>query len=297
MACIFCGHANGLEIVATETRDSANHTVRRCPGCSLTQLDPAPSESQSRAYYDENRQQKSVEPNISLDEKIAKTRADTERRRTFVAELLGDAESFLDVGCGYGFLVAALREAGIDACGFEPGRARARIAAEQVGVPLIPAEAQAGAPRDGQSFDCIGLFQVLEHIADPMRSLRWLAELGHAGTRLVVEVPNLDDHMLEMSPEYRAFYWQEAHVAYYDASSLRMVLEASGWRVDDLRFVQRYSVLNAMTWLVRGRPQLEKPAYAAPAGLEWLDECYRSHLIGSGRTDTIVALARRDSAG
>jgi SAM-dependent methyltransferase len=104
-------------------------------------------------------------------------------------EAIGPLEgrSALDVGCGTGFVLAALERAGMAACGLDMNLAGLRYARRRVQGPLLCQDA-ARVPFAGQ-FDVVMLCDVIEHTADDSAVLR---EAGRAlkndGT-LVVTVP------------------------------------------------------------------------------------------------------------
>lgn len=109
--------------------------------------------------------------------------------------------------------------------------------------------------------------------------------------RLIVEVPNVNDHLLAFCNEYSSFYWQRAHLSYYNPTTLKSIIKAAGFTRVEIRGVQRYSVENAMNWLLTGKPQINKPSYTARVELQWLDSYYRKQLEDSLKCDTLMAFA------
>lgn len=289
--CLLCGTDGPFVTVAARTRDDAANGVVRCVACGMTQLSSHPDSAANAAYYDNNCQEIAVEGRISIDVKRAKTEADTARRAADIVGLVPAGGRVLDVGCGYGFLVERLRAQGIEAVGLEPSRARAKAARMVVGVPLLDLAPMQAPPPGMTRVDLITLFQVLEHILEPVPFLTWLRDLVVGQGKLLIEVPNLDDWMVNAAPGYRDFYWQRAHVGYWTAPLLKRALEAAGWTVVETRFVQRYSVLNAAHWALTGKPQLAAPSHEVGPEFAWLDLLYRDRLIEAGETDTVIIRA------
>ncbi|MEM1340813.1 MAG: class I SAM-dependent methyltransferase [Pseudomonadota bacterium] len=259
----------------------------------MTQLSPRPDAVANADYYHDNRQEIAVEGPITIETKRQKTEADTARRAEDIVALMPEGSRILDVGCGYGFIVERLSALGFDVRGLEPSRSRAALAREVVGVPLLDLAPLQSPPLELGRFDLVTLFQVLEHILDPVPFLAWLRDLISEEGSILIEVPNLDDRMVGAVPSYRDFYWQRAHVGYWTASLLRRALEAAGWTVVDTRFVQRYSVLNAAHWALTGTPQLVAPSHEVDAEFAWLDTFYRGRLVEAGETDTLIVRAVR----
>jgi SAM-dependent methyltransferase len=71
----------------------------------------------------------------------------------------------LELGCGDGFMLNALRSKGWDVCGTERTDEMARFAREHFGLTVF-VESSSHISHE-QKFDLVILFQVLEHLADP----------------------------------------------------------------------------------------------------------------------------------
>jgi SAM-dependent methyltransferase len=102
----------------------------------------------------------------------------------FVLEALGsdrlDGASILEIGCGEGALLRALAERGADVVGVDPGaRERPGVIAEPFRPELFD-----------RRFDAIVHYAVLEHIADPIASVRDQLGLLADGGSLVFSVPD-----------------------------------------------------------------------------------------------------------
>lgn len=94
----------------------------------------------------------------------------------------------LELGSGHGAFVALMRAAGFDATGLELSPWVVEFARRTFGVPMLcgPVETQA---LPGRSFDVIVLNDVLEHLADPARTMARCAELLGAGGSVQVQTP------------------------------------------------------------------------------------------------------------
>jgi hypothetical protein len=81
--------------------------------------------------------------------------------------------------------------------------------------------------------------------------------------RLLIEVPNLGDELLNYEVNYRHFYWQQAHLSYFDAARLELALRKAGIKDFSIRGVQRYGLRNLihLHWLDEGKPQLTAPTF------------------------------------
>ena len=120
--------------------------------------------------------------------------------------------SVLDVGCGRGFVVLALKKAfpAADCLGVDPDQAsiaEARASAAAAGVAARYEATTSDALVDTQSFDLITLCDVLHDLPAPLDVLRGLrARLAPGGVLLVIE-PRVSDRLEEnINPLAAMFY-------------------------------------------------------------------------------------------
>ena len=142
--------------------------------------------------------------------------------------------SFLDAGCGEGFVARVLRDRlpGLALTGCDLSPAAARLAAAQnPGAPFAAASLLALPFPDG-AFDVVGCFEVLEHLpgAVPEQALRELARVARRA--VVLSVPhepafslanaargkNLDVRPRGSDPDHRQFWSRRAFGAFVGAT-------------------------------------------------------------------------------
>lgn len=97
--------------------------------------------------------------------------------------------SFLDVGCGEGFLLDRVRREHPEwsLTGFEVSQSRADIAASRGHHVLVDADGTV--PVEPESFDVVACCHVIEHVPDDVEYARYLASLVKPGGHLYVETP------------------------------------------------------------------------------------------------------------
>jgi SAM-dependent methyltransferase len=92
-----------------------------------------------------------------------------------------------DVGGGGGAVAAGLQSAGVSTVVVEPSEPAAARAAAR-GLPAVASELE-GLQLPDRSLSALGLFDVLEHLASPERTLREVLRVLAPGGRLFVTVP------------------------------------------------------------------------------------------------------------
>ena len=201
----------------------------------------------------------------------------------------------LDVGCGWGFFIDALARAGIEATGLDVSQERLALATAHLHGTFIQGEIdEAFVTVHHNRFQVVTLFHVLEHVRAPVTFLQQCLELVVPGGWLLIEVPNLGDELLNQQPQYRAFYWQRAHLSYFDAARLELTLRRAGLKDFAVRGVQRYGLRNLLHWLDEGKPQLTAPAFHATEPiLVRLEQLCRADRERALTCDTLIAEVRK----
>ena len=156
-----------------------------------------------------------------------------ERRR---ALLLGEAkpgERVLDLGCGAGRFVAALRDAGADPVGVELAEAaleRARVNAPGADLRLLADDGSV--PLEHASVDLVWCSEVLEHVPDTAHLLLEVRRVLRPGGRLLVTVPHhgrLQAAVIALTRFEAHFDPLGQHVRFYTRRSLAATLEYAGF--------------------------------------------------------------------
>ncbi|MBC7820581.1 MAG: class I SAM-dependent methyltransferase [Planctomycetaceae bacterium] len=144
----------------------------------------------------------------------------------------------LELGCSHGAFLQQLRERGWECVGIEPAAEVARRAAER-GFDVRIGSLESVVASDPQtfaqsSFDALFAWMVIEHLHDPVATLRLVRELLKPGGTLSFSVPNFGCW------ERRTFgrFWYAlqlpTHLQHFTTASLRRMLDASGFELVEL---------------------------------------------------------------
>ena len=287
--CIICQNRN-FEIVSEIVRDSSDYKVIKCKKCGLLQLSPIPSIEDDKKFYGQNLQAKNIKAPTNLKIIWNNSAVDTKRRARMVSGLLRKNQTILDFASGYGFFLREMRNLGYKVTGIEISGERRKASskitkAEVLNINLL--EDDANLPK----FDCITLFHALEHFSDPVLFLKIIKKHLNKNGKLIVEVPNVGDILLGSCEGYRNFYWQRAHLLYFNVETLRRAVQNAGFSIIDISHIQRYSIENFMNWFVLGKPQIDTPLFKTESAYLWLEDYYKEYLSKRGESDTLIITA------
>ncbi len=130
----------------------------------------------------------------------------------------------LDIGAGGGENVYLMQRLGCEARGIEPNLGYGGFSREHYGVDVFLGMHQE-ADSEPASFDLVSLYQVLEHLADPVADLRSMARFLRPGGLFLIEVPDI------LFPGMRFDHkWHPGHLFGYDALTLEAVAAKAGLR-------------------------------------------------------------------
>ena len=148
---------------------------------------------------------------------------------------LSAPQRVLDVGCGDGSFVAYARGRGYDVEGldFNPSLVEG---ARDADLPVHLVDA-CGLPKwlQGHDYPVFTMWQVLEHLSDPIQTLSELRQGSAAGTRLVVAVPS-DRFYLTAKSRRLVLDYPPRHLTRWTPRALRAAGARAGWRLDLHRY-------------------------------------------------------------
>lgn len=240
--CSNCGSqrfvvaATGRDYIYHGTEDTFRYV--RCDDCGHFYLNPRPDISQLSLMYPANYGtfSKRFQGRANLLGRI-KTIVNRKRLKGVVAHVPLRGR-ILDVGCGNGELLIALREARPDLELFGLDwhfPAETRSALERQGIAVIEAPLEA-AELPPEPFDLIVMLQLIEHLWEPEESLRRLVRALAKDGRLLIETPNTDgwDRRLFAGGAWGGYYFPR-HLNLYNFERLADLLRRVGLSVESQR--------------------------------------------------------------
>lgn len=217
-ACPVCGHGAArprFDIEGFESR------LVVCVTCGLGSLSPMPSAEAIAEFYPEEYYGAAGRKFRGLVETFV--RLVGARHVKFLAHGLPRGARVLDVGCGRGVLLSALADRGLEAHGVEASSTAARGADPRTRIAIAPQLSDAQYPTG--FFDEVIVWHVLEHLPDPLGTLREIRRILKIGGRLVVAVPNFDSRQARWAGPGWFHLDPPRHLYHFPLSGLRRILE------------------------------------------------------------------------
>jgi len=234
--CCVCGSslgdviARGWDFEYATTKEE--YTFKRCVTCGHHYLDPRPSNKDlNRIYpsdyysYDLNQR---VNPLALLVKKTLKKR----KIKALLAYVQNDNPCCLDIGCGDGRILNIFEECGVSKDNLYG------VEVDNAAVKSINKMGYHGEFGDiehvhyaDELFDCIVMFQVLEHVDDPARVFQKVLRLLKPGGIFIIETPNIQSLDARI---FRKRYWGGYHFPrhwnLFDKKSLLALASRQGFK-------------------------------------------------------------------
>jgi SAM-dependent methyltransferase len=230
--CPLCGAGAACE-VAVVRRWTEPFRMARCTGCSLLFMDPRPSDERLAAFYDEGFfagegeyayvDERTVEPQVRV--RAAGRLARVERM--LAARGVG-SRRLVELGCAYGTFLDEARLRGWTVTGCDVSHDAVAWAREHRGLDVRTCDlADAGlAPA---SADLVTGSEVVEHLADPVRTARAMFEVLAPGGVALFSTAN-EASLARMLRGERWGYFLPGHVVIWSARTLTRLLTGAGFR-------------------------------------------------------------------
>jgi hypothetical protein len=137
------------------------------------------------------------------------------------------------------------------------------------------------------------MFHVLGHAPDPKSILVELSEILANNGQIIVEVPNADDVLLTFyhrEPFSNFTYWS-CHLFLFTFKTLEMLFSKVNLKVNYIKQIQRYPLVNHLYWLANGKPGGHQKWHFLDS--PELHAAYEKQLAAIGKCDTILASISR----
>jgi 2-polyprenyl-3-methyl-5-hydroxy-6-metoxy-1,4-benzoquinol methylase len=200
-----------------------HYTIVKCQNCGLIYANPHHQANVILHNYEE------VVDKLYLEEREG--RVLTFRRNLHPLEKLippDRSRKLLDVGCYIGVFLEIAQERGWEAWGVEPSHWAVREARRR-GLRVLEGTLD-NVHLAEESFDVITMWDVIEHLPDPMRELRESYRLLKKGGLICIHTMNIESPLARLMG-HRWPWLMEMHLYYFSPRTLSAMLKKAGFTV------------------------------------------------------------------
>ena len=234
--CNYCGVDDATVVFGAGVAQPSQ--IVRCNRCGLMYASPRAKEPDHLeiARYDPNFNPLTPDSMRVLKERLQVK--DYGNTRALLNRLYPQRGRLLEIGSGLGFLLDAFRKDGWNVLGIEPYYQACRHSREALGLEVINAILEtADLPDD--SFDVVLMNHVIEHLDDPLRTLREVNRVLKTNAHFVIETPRYDTLMFKLLGRRERSISCSGHIYFFTTESLRNLYRAAGFKTVQLDYVGR----------------------------------------------------------
>lgn len=187
--CPLCGSSDS-RLLATQSLFGEDFRIVRCNHCRLIRTNPRPTAEWKEHFYDPKCN--GVMETYGRDFFYLPA-PEREPAYHLIMKFLSDrlplGARLLDLGCAAGEFVKAAVEHGFDAWGCDYSEAAVAYGRMKYGLQLMQGQVES-IPFDDNSFACISMLELFEHLSDPLRALKEIGRVLRPSGLLFIETPN-----------------------------------------------------------------------------------------------------------
>ena len=191
---------------------------------------PPRTHQESDTYWD---------PTIDPDGQ-SRNRLKEEEAKAYLANISQELEfiegltpgKILDVGCGPGWLLSAINP-GWDKYGIEPSRIAGTIASAHANIEIGTFE---NAIIESEAFDLIVMYHVVEHMKNPVNTLKSVRSMLGAKGHMILGTPDFDSGAARRyGTNYRLLH-DPTHISLFSNDSMHRLLRDIGFKIQKVEY-------------------------------------------------------------
>ncbi len=276
--CYLCSSEN-IKLTEYKVRDNEDLQVLKCQNCSLSFL--SSFDHINNKFYKEG-QMHNFFGNFNINNWLESSYQDDLRRFKFLKDRIKN-KRLLDFGCGAGGFLKFAKNIS-DAYGIEEQESlKEYFLKENINVKENILEL-----KNTEKFHIITLFHVLEHFKDPENELKTLCKYLRKDGEIIIEVPSSNDALLKLykNKAFGNFTHWSCHLFCFNQNTLIKIADKLNLKVNYIKNLQRYSLMNHLYWIIKNRPGGHK--VWKKFDFKFINFIYKTFLTSLNLNDTII---------
>ena len=245
IACNFCGVDDATVVFGPGVAQVCQ--IVRCNRCGLMYASPLAKAADYVQILTWDSNFDSISQNPRRYEKERLQVRDYGPTKSLLNGLYPQRGKLLEIGCSFGFLLNEFKKDGWEVLGIEPHAFCCKYAREQFGIEALSTILEnAGIPE--ASVDVVLLNHVIEHLDDPLGTLREINRVLKPNGHLVMETPRYDTLTFKLLGRRERSLSCNGHIYFFTTKTLKNLYEAAGFRLVRLDHVGRSLTVDRFVW-------------------------------------------------
>ena len=214
----FCGERDSEKLFSIK-RNNTDFRITKCKGCGVGKTTP------------------SIPNQRGLEENIKFYKQHKKDFQKYFQNLLTKIKKFktegrmLDIGCNLGFFLELSNKEGFDIMGVESNSTAASLAKDLLGEKKVHSGRFEDINIKPDSFDIIVLNQVLEHMENPLETIKKCKSILKENGLLVLGLPDFGSVLSRLKGKDWRYLVPEQHVWHFTKENSKKLLEENGFDV------------------------------------------------------------------
>lgn len=245
--CVICGGTRFVKVFQGRDRLHGlpgEFTLGECKTCGLLTVHPRLSREESANYYPDDyiSYPQAIEDEPSWFRRLDRGYGIRKRCQPILKRVRTPGK-ILDIGCATGVFLNGMRRYGWDCYGVEPSAHAAEYARNRFGLNITNGYLDDIEFPEGY-FDVITLWDVVEHLPDPLQSLKKIRYLLKPGGWLVLSLPNTLAWERYWFKEYWAGWDIPRHYNMFSPQTIGLLLKKCDFKTMEIKsFTGRHGAL------------------------------------------------------
>lgn len=243
----------------------AHFTIQKCRGCGFVHADPRPDTEELARFYTSSYFRRQQETAYGYADYRSMAESNAKRMwhdlQSYIPYDRSDAKVLLDVGCATGGFLSEAQSEAWNCTGVELSEYAVDVARKEFNLHVLQGDIFLPALKINH-FSLITFWHVLEHLLDPVATLRKAHTLLAPGGILFIELPNWNS----LGRRIKGKAWNQLkppeHINYFTLRTLHKLASEAGFRV--IKCTSEYpSVMNEAAVQRWSRPFYQAKAMVA----------------------------------
>ncbi len=216
-------------------RLDGNFALFTCHNCGVVTVRPRLSNEEIQKYYpyDYISYPCPIQAETSRFKRFDRQFGVTRRRKKIEKYTKKTEGKILDIGCATGVFLKEMKDHGWEAYGVEPSNYASEIALNQLDLNVYNCYLD-DVNFDDNYFDIVTLWDVFEHLPDPVRTMRIIRRILKPDGFIVITTPNTESWERKIFKQYWAGWDVPRHYNIFSDKAIDRLLKDQGMQINNL---------------------------------------------------------------
>ncbi len=229
--CYLCGSDRAKVLL-----NDPPFTVKKCDSCGLGYVTPRIPESHLHLIYQTEyfKSQSASDFGYSDYTKDKLGYLKTFDKKARIVQQYLKRGRVLEVGSAAGFFLHSMQQRGFEVEGVEVSQYVSDFARSEFGLTDIFTGLLKDAPLAEQSFDAVAMWDVVEHLSDPLEELKRIRALIQPDGFLFLQTQDIEAFFARLLGRKWQHFKQLEHIHHFSPTTIRVLLDRAGFELVDI---------------------------------------------------------------